>query len=229
MLTLVSINIYAQKEDDWKPTGVWPFIHQKFYVATVSHGFFKTTKTQVPCNIHIGKNTLWFSKNDTLMEALPGNVKKIEFENETYIPVKDYLGRIVKQDTLQGKIARLLHVVIVDQHKLDQQGVDVLNKTQNILQSSGFLSTFCASIADANGGLRAEEMPVPTKNVFYIQFNGDIFEATTKNILAHIRADRQKEYKAYTRSAEIISTNESSMVKVWNDFFVNYDKPNRKQ
>ena len=223
--------VSVQAQEDWAPTGVWPFVHKNFRTAKVTYGFLSNSTTTVPCNIHIGNQSLWFSRNDTLLEALPGNIKKIEFKDETYIPASGgkYLGRVVREDTLQGKMARLIMVQTVDQHRLDQDGVDMLNKTQNILQSSGFLSSFCADIADANAGVREEDLPIPLHTMFFMLFKGDFFEMTTKNILAHVNPERRSEYKAYTRSAEIISTNESSMVKIWNDFFVNYDKPLKKK
>ena len=40
---------------EWVPTGVWPFINRRFQVAEVVTGFVTKKKTQVPCNIHIGK------------------------------------------------------------------------------------------------------------------------------------------------------------------------------
>lgn len=71
-LLLVSISSIAVAQDDWVPTGVWPFLHEKFRVATVVAGFIRPSKTQVPCNIHIGRQTLYYAKDDTLMEATPG-------------------------------------------------------------------------------------------------------------------------------------------------------------
>ncbi|MBQ0022646.1 MAG: hypothetical protein KBT29_05350 [Prevotellaceae bacterium] len=222
---MMSLPMFAQSKD-WEPTGVWPFINKQFKVATVYVGLFKKSKTQVPCNIHVGKQTLWYSQNDTLLEALPGTVLRVEFPNgDTYMPVgsEQKFGRIVREDTINGRIARVICVREVDRRALDQRGVDVLNNTQNILQSGAGLAglgSFMAAVADANGGIKEEERPLPMNNAFYYQLNGEIFPATTKNILAHIDPTRKTEYKNYTRTAEIISTNESSMVKVWKDFFL---------
>ncbi len=223
-IILTSVNMQAQYRENWEPTGNWPFINQKFRSANVYHGIFKKTKTQVPCNIHVEKLTLWFSQNDTLKEAVAGSVNRVEFPNgDVYMPLPEGLARVVKEDTLQGQIARLFCVRKLNRKALDQRGVDNLNKTQNLLQSSGggFMSAYLSAVADANSE-QEENLPLPMKNTFYIQFKGEIFIATTKNILAKIRSERKKEYKAYTRSAEIISENESSMLKVWNDFFVKY-------
>lgn len=222
---LMALPIFGQSDSDWQPTGVWPFINKQFKVATVYTGMFKKSKTQVPCNIHVGKQTLWYSQNDTLLEAIPGSVLRVEFPNgDAYMPVtsEQLFGRIVREDSINGRIARVICVQTVDRHALDQRGLDAINSTQNILQGCDFaeLTSFMAGVADANGGIREEERPLPMVNSFYFQVNGEIFAATTKNILSHIDKSRQKEYRIYTRSAEIISTNESSMVKVWKDFFL---------
>lgn len=208
----------AQDNADWEPVGIWPFINRQFRTATVYTGLFNRTKTVVPCNIHVGKQALWYSQNDTLMEALPGSVLRVEFPNgDVYMPVgsEQRFGRIVREDTISGKVARVIHVRALDQKALDQRYVDYLNKTQNVLQGSSL-----ASMADSEGGKILEEEPLPLVNLFYFQYEGEIFQATQKNILAHIAPSRKKEYKAYTRSAEIISTNEGSMLKVWKDFFI---------
>ncbi len=218
--------VCAQNNKDWEPTGVWPFLNKQFRVATVYVGLFKKSKTQVPCNIHIGKQTLWYSQNDTLMEALPGSVVRVEFPNgDKYMPVgsEQMFGRIVCEDSIDGRIARVINVRTVDQKQLNQRGLDALNNTQNILQSGAEvagLGSFMSAVADVNGAVKQEEMPLPLTNIFFFQVRGEIFQATTKNILAHINPSRKSEYRVYTRSAEIISTNESSMMKVWKEFFL---------
>ena len=65
-----------------------------------------------------------------------------------------------------------------------------------------------------------EAEPLPMVDVFYFQVRGEIFPFTTKNVLERIDQRRRKEYRAFTRSAEIISSNESSAVKVWREFFL---------
>ncbi len=127
-------------------------------------------------------------------------------------------------------MARLLHVTEDDQNEVDRKGRNANTMTSGLLQaSSGFLSALSAGIADANGGIREEEQPLPLVHSFYILMNKQIFEATEKNILKHINQSRRKEYRNFTRSAEIISTNESSMVKVWDTFFADYDGKNNKK
>lgn len=219
LLTLMSaLPLVAQNNKDWEPTGEWPFVNKQFRTATVYTGLYSRTKTIVPCNIHVGKQTLWYSQNDTLMEALPGSVLRVEFPNgDTYMPVgsEQTFGRIVRQDTISGSVARIILVRQLDQHALDQKYLDHINKTQNALQGASL-----SHLADTEAGIILEQQPLPLTNVFYFQVRGELFLATTKNILAHIDPARRKEYRNFTRSAEIISTNESSMFKVWKEFFL---------
>lgn len=209
---------------DWEPIGVWPFVYRNFRIAKVQIGIFSKKENSLPCNIHVGKNALWFSQdNETLMEAVPGNIVRVTFDNgDVYMPtgIGDTFGKVIYEGELQGKIARVFLVQKVKQDLVDQAYLDHINKTQNLLQ--GGSSPYFASVADVAELTEPEKRPVPLENVFYYYFNGDVFEATTKNILAHIRPERKKEYRGYTRSAEVLSFSEKSMMGVWNDFFVNY-------
>lgn len=219
---LCSTSLFAK---EWEPIGTWPFEYQTFQVATVYSGIYSIKKTQVPCNIHLGKQTLWFSQNDTLMEAVKGSIIRVEFKNgDVFIPVNggECMGKIEREDTLSGKVGRVLHVRLVDQNAVDQRAIDLMNKSQNLQQSSLNLGTWGAQLSDINASINEEELPIPLINVFYFQYKGEIFEAKEKQILSHINPARKREYKNYTRKAEIISTNKSSMLKVWEDFFVNY-------
>ena len=215
---------FAQNNKDWEPTGVWPFINKQFRTATVYTGIFRRTKTVVPCNIHVGNQTLWYTQNDTLMEAIPGSVLYVEFPNgDKYMPVssESRFGRIVREDSINGKVARVICVRTVNQKELDQKYLNYINKTKNILQGATFN---VSDIASADAGIVMEEQPLPMMNEFYFQVNGEVFQATPKNILAHINPKRKQEYHNFTRSAEIISTNESSMLKIWQEFFLKYNK-----
>ena len=225
LATLLS-SLAASPQPDWEPIGTWPFEYKTFRVATVYSGFFSVKKTQVPCNIHLGKQTLWYSQNDTLMEAIPGSILRVEFPGgDTYMPVGDdaSFAKIVRQDTLVGKVARVLLVRSVDQKAVDKRAVDILNNSQNLQQSSLNLGAWGAQLSDVNAAINEEELPLPLVNTIYFQYNGEIFEAKEKNILAHINQTRRREYRNYTRQAEIISSSIKSMLKVWNDFFVDYN------
>ena len=153
------------------------------------------------------------------MEAVPGTVLRVEFPNgDTYIPVgsQQMMGKIVREDSIDGSIARIICVRTVNQQELDQQYLDYINKTQNVLQGSGAFS----AVADSEAGVKMERKPLPMTTFFFFQVKGDVFLATTKNILSHIDPKRRKEYKAFTRSAEILSYSEKSMNKVWEEFFL---------
>ena len=224
-LCLLALPTSAQTTEVWQPIGVWPFVNKKFKMATVYTGLFKRSKTLVPCNIHVGKQTLWYSQNDTLMEALPGSVIRVEFQDgDTYMPIgrEQQFGRIVREDSINGAVARVICVQVLNQKDLDQKYLNNFNKTQNILQGIGAMDNYFSAIADTDAGVKLEEEPLPMTNEFYYQVNGEIFPATPKNILSHINPKRKGEYRNFTRSAEIISSNESSMLKVWKEFFLKW-------
>lgn len=227
LLVLCLTTLSASAQADWHPTGVWPFVHKKFQFATVYTGLINRTKTQVLCNIHVGKQSLWYTQNDTLMEAIPGTVICVEFPNgETYMPVgrEQRFGRIVREDTIQGAIARLICIEMVNQRLLDEKYQSHLNKTQNNLigMLGEAMDSYLSAVADTDVGMDMESEPLPMTNEFYFQVKGELFPATTKNILAHINPKRKGEYRNFTRSAEIISTNESSMLRIWKEFFLKW-------
>lgn len=202
---------------EWVPTGVWPFINRRFQVAEVVTGFVTKKKTQVPCNIHIGKQTLWFAQRDTLMEANAGSITMVKFNNgDTYIPVsQNVLGKIVQENEGVGKVVR---VRLVDQKKMDEEAKSISQMGSFSLSSDAF-GTIGLDLMSAYVG-NPEEQPLPIIDTFYFIYNLEIFEFTDKNVLARIDPSRKKEYKAFTRSAEILSHTETSALKVWNEFFV---------
>lgn len=224
--TLILISIFSfstpsvsqTQKDNWVPTGVWPFLNQRFRVATVVAGYVRPTKTQVPCNIHIGRQTLYYAKDDTLMEATPGSIVRVEFPDAVYIPIgQQTFGKIIHEDSI-GKIIRVREI---NWEEFEGRKDDVSNMGSFTLLSNGlspelnidFIGQYIA---------HPEEEPLPIKDTFFFYFNGNLFEANTTNILSNIDQDRRKEYRAYTRSAEILSTSETSMRRIWNDFFVDF-------
>jgi len=227
LLTLTLTAAWAEQRDDWQPIGEWPFEYQTFQVATIYSGIFSVRKTQTPCNIHLGKQALWYSQNDTLMEAVKGTILRVEFNNgDVFIPVNgaECLGKVIQEDSLVGKVARVIEVRLVDQKEVDKRAVELMNLTSNLQQSSLDLGTWGAQLSDINSVVDEQKQPLPLINVYYFQYNGEIFEATEKQILKRIDQSRRKEFRRYTREAEIISTNRSSVLKEWNDFFVHYTK-----
>lgn len=206
----------VQADQDWRPTGKWPFLLRRFEPATIVTGFVNKKKTVYPCNIHVGKQTLMYVLNDTLMQANPGNVNYVEFRNgDKYIAFGNTFAQVVREDS----VGRVLRVRLIDDEKLKGSASDASNMSSFTLGGDfGELSI------DFSGSyiVNPEEEPLPIIDTYFLNFNREIFEVTDKNILQRIRQDRRKEYRAFTRSAEILSRNESSVLKIWEKFFVNY-------
>lgn len=219
----MALPIFAQ--DDWKPTTGWPFTYKRFEVAKVFTGTFNTSVTEVPANIHVTKHSLWYTNDqEQLLEALPGSVLKIVFPNgDTYMPVgtERILGRIVREDTISDRIARIICVPIVNKNALEEIRQAERN-TASAMSADGAFANWVSQVADAIPTVEESKRPLPMTNMFYFQVRGEIFLATTKEILQHINPERRKEYRAFTRSAEIISSNESSMQRIWKEFFLKY-------
>ncbi len=212
----VSNSVAQERTDEWMPTGVWPFLNAKFEPATIVTGFVSKKKTVYPCNIHVGNHKLMYVLNDTLMQASPGNVNYVEFRNgDKYTALGNSFAKVVREDS----VGRVLRVRGVDWDKLKGSEKDASNMSAFTLQGDfgDFSIDFSGSYIP-----NPEEQPLPIKDTYYINFNREIFEVTDKNILQRIRPERKKEYRGFTRSAEIISRNESSVIKIWERFFLNY-------
>ena len=211
------MNNDVNKEDrDWIPTGDWPFLNRRFMPATVVTGFVYKKKTVIPCNIHIGKHTLMFVKNDTLMEADPTNVNYVEFKNgDKYQSIGNVFAKIIQEDS----IGKILLVKMVDKSRLRQNFDDI--STMGSLTIGGDFGEISLDLMPAYVNNPQEE-PLPVIDTYFFIYNMEIFEVTTKNVLNHINPDRKREYKAFTRSAEIITRNESSVRKIWDNFFLKY-------
>ena len=205
-----------ETDKDWLPTGEWPFLNRRFEPATIVTGFINKKKTVYPCNIHVGKQTLMYVLNDTLMQASPGNVNYVEFRNgDKYVAFGNTFAKVVREDS----VGRVLRVRLVDLDKFKGSANDASN-----MGSFTVGGDFGELSIDFSGSyiVNPEEQPLPLIDTYYLNYNKEIFEVTDKNILQRIRQDRRKEYRGFTRSAEIISRNESSVIKIWETFFVNY-------
>ena len=106
----------------------------------------------------------------------------------------------------------------VDKKKMDEEAKSISQMGSFSLSSDAF-GTIGLDLMSAYVG-NPEEQPLPIIDTFYFIYNLEIFEFTDKNVLARIEPSRKKEYKAFTRSAEILSHTETSALKVWNEFFV---------
>ena len=203
-------------QEQWLPTGEWPFLRRRFEPATIVTGFINKKKTVYPCNIHIGNQTLMYVLNDTLMQASPGNVNYVEFrDGDKYVAMGNTFAKVIREDS----IGRVLMVRLIDMEKFKGSEKDASH-----MGSFTVGGDFGSLSIDFSGSyiVNPEEEPLPTIDTYFINYNKEIFEVTDKNILQRIRPDRKKEFKAFTRSAEIISRNESSVLKIWDTFFVNY-------
>lgn len=225
LLTCLVLPLHAQKQRDaaakadkeWIPTGVWPFLNRRFESAEVVTGFITPKKTIVPCNIHIGKQTLMYVQNDTLMEADAGNVSRVTFKNgDVYIPIgHNVFGKIVHEDSV-GKVVR---VRLVDKKEFDKNAKDTRHLGSfNLGGDFGELNIDFISTYDA----KPEEKPLPILDTYFFIHKLKIFEVTDKNVLENINPTRRKEYRVFTRSAEILSHNQSSVMKIWEQFFVKW-------
>lgn len=225
-LSYINIQVHAQDNDSqepWNPTGEWPFVNKRFMPATVYTGFINIKKTIVPCNIHIGSQRLWYVQNDTMMEAYPGTILRIEFKDATFIPVNGMFGKIIHED----EIGKVIHVLTVNEEELDRNKNDIRNMSDFTLDGGGlFNSVSIDMIGSYNPS--PEKDPVPTKDVFYFIKDDDLFEVTERNILNHLNKEKRKQYLSFTRSAEILLRNKSSVMKVWNTFSKDFSKDNKK-
>ncbi len=203
-------------QQEWLPTGEWPFVRRRFEPATIVTGFINKKKTIYPCNIHIGNHTLMYVLNDTLMKASPGNVNYVEFrDGDKYVAMGNTFAKVVREDS----VGRVLMVRLIDMEKFKGSEKDASH-----MGSFTVGGDFGSLSIDFSGSyiVNPEEEPLPTIDTYFINYNKEIFEVTDKNILQRIRPERKKEFKAFTRSAEIISRNEASVLKIWDTFFVNY-------
>ena len=203
-----------QEDKEWVPTGVWPFLNRRFQSAEVITGMFTKKKTVVPCNIHVGNQTLMYMLKDTLMEADASNISRVSFSNgDVFVPIGQTFGKLVRDDSI-GKVVR---VRTVDTEKFNEKSHDASRMGSFTLSSDvGTWGLDLMSSYVAN----PEEEPLPVLDTYYFIYNMEIFEVTDKNVLARINPSRRREYMNFTRSAEILSHNLSSILKIWENFFV---------
>lgn len=199
---------------DWIPTEEFPLLFKRMEVATIHYGLFQDYSKTVPCNISIGddKKThslVYINDSTTVMETDPANINYVEFPDGKYIPIEQqYFGKVIIEDS----VGKVIKVRDLDRHKLTEASRSTLSQASRI--NLEYMRWYVPSESDS-------QLPMTTR--FYFVFRGNMFEITDKNILANINQKRRKEYLAYTRAAEVISTNEGSVRQLWADFFVNYN------
>ncbi len=219
-LLFLFLSLSTMADDTWQPVPAWPFVYQDFTQAVIHTTKGKTVNAKA--NIHIGRHYLWYSSNGKNLEAKKGTIKDIIFTNgNRYIDVKGKICRIVSEDTVSGKQYRLLHSQEVDTRRYNE-----IVRNHKSAESSSTLDI--AGLNDMNLDMSVresasiyEQEPLPIKDVFYIQIGNDTFEANESNIMKHLEGkEERKAYKAYTRKAEIMMGNMSSLIDVYTTFFV---------
>ena len=194
----------------------YPLLFQRMEKATIYYGLFTEHSRYTPCNIHVGTATqyqmLYYIDNDgTPMQIEPTNIRRVVFDKDsaTYVPVEGkYFGQIVHEDST-GQIIKVWD--------LDREHITRDLRT-TITGSNTRIDMKTMRWYEPN----KSDKELPMQTTYYFRYDGQLFPITEKNILDHINPERKREYKAFTRSAEIISTNLSSVMKIWNTFFVNY-------
>jgi len=213
-------SLKAVEEDaKWIPTGVWPFLNRRFMPAEVVTGLFSVKKTYVPCNIHIGNQSLCYLQNDTVMEADPINVNFVRFRNgDIYQPVGNTFAKVIRNDSAIGKVLR---VRTVDKARFEREGRSVSNLGTVEMGGGSFGGMFNMDFASQYEP-NPEEKQLPVLDTFYFIYDMQVFPVSDKEVLRRIDPKRKKEYRDFTRRAEILKHSESSVLKIWDKFFVNY-------
>ena len=216
---LILCMLSASADDKWQPVPSWPFIYSDFQSAVIKT--VKGTTVNAKANIHIGHHYLWYESKGKNLEAKKGTVKEVIFPNgKHYIAVRDKICLVIKEDTIKGKLHRLLYSEEVDMPRYN----DIVRNNKAAESSSTIdfigLNNLNLDVAVRESSNISEQEPLPIKNVFFIQIGDETFEATESNILQHLDKEERKVYKAYTRKAEIITSDMNSMLDVFTTFFL---------
>ncbi|MBO5616225.1 MAG: hypothetical protein J5932_08960 [Prevotella sp.] len=216
---LILCMLSASADDKWQPVPSWPFIYSDFQSAVIKT--VKGTTVNAKANIHIGHHYLWYESKGKNLEAKKGTVKEVIFPNgKHHIAVGDKICLIIKEDTIKGKLHRLLYSEEVDMPRYN----DIVRNNKAAESSSTIdfmgLNNLNLDVAVRESSNISEQEPLPIKNVFFIQIGDETFEATESNILQHLDKEERKVYKAYTRKAEIITSDMNSMLDVFTTFFL---------
>ncbi len=149
------------------------------------------------------------------MEALPGSILRVEFsDSSVYVPVPgNKFGKIVHED----ETGRIINVKEVDYVKL-KEGAKGRNLNAFTLDGNGIFPSITIDMINSYD-TNPDDQPLPLHNVYYFLIDKQLFKVTEKNILSRLPKERKKEFRPFLRSAEIIMENESSILKIWNEFF----------
>ena len=223
LLVLATRLAWCQDKTDnsWLPTPSWPFIYNDFEHCIVHTMDGKTLN--VTGNIHIYNNYLWYkSATGKYLLAKEGTVKDVLFKDGSkYIEHHDKLLKVLSEDTVGDKKYKLLQLFELDKVQYDE---DVRNK--RVAERSSMIDIAGLNAMNLDMSVResaniSEQEPLPTKNIFYIQMNDDVFEATESNITKHLaNKEERTAYRAYTRKAEIITGDLRSAINIYTTFFL---------
>lgn len=228
-LALFSVaNAAAQKEgkDDsetWNPVATWPFLKQQFVEAEIMTTAKKRVRTR--SNIHVGKHTLWFysPKQNQNLEAKAATIEWARFYDGTkYYNIQEKMCRVLREDTVNGKVCRLYISEEVDKEKYDEiVRINRVAEMGAVNMPAGF-SSFANRLSESEGLNDVEKMPLPMKYKFYMLYEDETFEMSSTSIMKHLSSkEERKAFNAYIRSAEILFGNERSMRNVYETFFLN--------
>lgn len=220
LLALVLIPTQVHADENWRPTPSWPFVFREFQNAVIYT--INGQKTRVAANIHVDRNVLWYESKGKRLAANPDVISKVAFGDIIFYNINKKLCRVIREDTIQGRVSRLYILEEIDRDKYNEIKA-FHSQTMSILDNP-FIRDVAATVAETEGVTDIDIQPLPMYNKFFMLYNNETFEATEHNILQHLSKEERPAYRAYTRSAEVITSNRSSMENVWITFFVGKNK-----
>lgn len=217
---LLTLPLSAKEEkEEWQPIAAWPFLYKEFTNCVITTATNQVVKGKA--NIHVGNHYLWYENSaQQKMAAKEGTVAKVRFSNDdVYMPVGNKLCKVVRTDTINGKECFILRSDEADKERFNE--LSRINKMGMMALGSGIanLESMYSSVAEHEGANDLDHQPLPMNTYFYMTINGETFPATESNILKHLEKSERPAFRAFTRRAEIIYSNESSILKVWDAFF----------
>lgn len=222
ILCLVSYSASAQNEtaqNQWKPTANWPFVYEEFVEATVYTTQMKTIKTKA--NIHMGTLALWFENRGQRLESVPGQINHVIFKNnDTYYAFNDKMLLVVREDTINGEIARLYIARQVNQEEYER----MMKRNMSTLSLTGdsplSASGFAARLADSESSNPSDLQPLPVVETYYMLYNNKTFEASESKIEKLLSKEERKVYYKYLRNNEDLKDGRRPMENIWIRFIL---------
>lgn len=212
------------QENEWQPVAEWPFFYPDFQKATIYVGE-NDKKVTAKSNIHIKQGRLWFisgKDNQTKLQAKPGSINKVVFANgTTFLPINDRLCEVIRQDTIDGKICAMYHDMNVDMARYNEMVSNNMGSIADGIDLPGMdFTDYSLRVAINNSAEIVDKQPLPTTDKFYINYKGDTFEVTENNIMKHLNKEERNAYRAFSRKAEVMTSNLYSVMDVYTTFFL---------